>query len=313
MGAVPRLGSGRGRQRRVEPVVGRPDRRCVDAEVELREMEAEGAGAGTQVGEAAVRDPLTAMGSKQRIELVEIRDEHRAVGIVVGAEPFPDRDEHGPERLVGIAHLGHAADHGRRHSPRRAEIPQLGTVEIARELPRTIEGIGDRLRSDVRVAVEVPADPAAEAQRLAGPLQPLDESALELRDRIPEALLEEPEPLPDLVDDPRALGADLVRLPEQRDLLGEAVLQAPPLRERCGLVVESRQERGNPAVRLEHGPARCLRRMRGEDELDPEPCSGLLRARSSRRRCDRAARTRRRATRAESAPSASYSRSRRIR
>ena len=167
-------------------------------------------------------------------------------------------------RPITVVDIPHAAP----------ELPQLGTVEVARELPGAIEGIGDRLRADVRVAVEIPTDPAAEAQRLAGALQPLDERALELRNRVPEALLEEPQPLPDLVDDPRPLGADLVRLPEERDLLGEAVLQALPLRERCGLVVEPRQERGDPAVRLEDGAARRLGRVRGEDELDPEPRAG---------------------------------------
>ena len=164
--------------------------------------------------------------------------------IAVGAEPLPDLDEDGAERLVGVADLGHAADHRRRHPPRRPELAELGAVQVARELAGTLERVGDRLRPDVRVAVEVAADPGAEAQRLARAREPPDEGALELGDRIPEALLEEPQPLPDLVDDPRPLGADLVGLPEQRDLLGEPVLEPLPLRERA-----CRRRRGGSGAR----------------------------------------------------------------
>ena len=209
------------------------------ADVELREVEAERARAGAEIGEAAVGDPLAAVGAEQRVERVEIGDELAAVRVPVGAEPLPDLDEDGAERLVGVADLGHAADHGRRHPPRRPELAQLRAVEVTRELAGTLERVRDRLRPDVRVAVEVAADPGAEAQRLARAREPLDERALELGDRVPEALLEEPQPLPDLVDDPRPLGADLVRLPEQRDLLGERILEPPPLGERRALVVEA--------------------------------------------------------------------------
>ena len=276
MCSVSRLCARGGGQRPVQAVVRILNRRGVDAKVELGEMEAERARPGTEVGKAAVCDPLAAVRAQQRVEIVEVRHQRRAVPIGVGSEPLPDRDEQGPERLVGIADLGNAADHRRRHPPRGAEVPELVPVEVACELPGAIESIGDRLRADVRVAVEVTSDPAAEAQRLAGPLQPPHKCPLELRDRIPEALLEEPEPLPDLVDDARPLGADLVGLPEQRDLLREAVLQPPSLRERRSLVIEAGQERRDPAMRLEDGAARGLCRMGGEDELDSEPRAGCL-------------------------------------
>src|SRR6185369_8223703 len=112
-------------------------------------------------------------------------------------------------------------------------------VQVTRELARTLECVRDRLRPDIRVAVEVAPDPGAEAQRLARPREPAHQGALELRNRIPEALLEEPQPLPDLVHDPRPLGADLVRLPEQRDLLRKRVLEPLALREGRALVVEA--------------------------------------------------------------------------
>ena len=123
--------------------------------------------------------------------------------------------------------LRHRADHRRRHPPRRAELAQLGSIEIAREPAGTLERVLDRLGPDVRIAVEVAADPGAEPQRLAGAREPLAECPLEIGDRVPEALLEEPEALPDLVHDAGSLRADLVRLPEQRDLLRQ--LSSTPL------------------------------------------------------------------------------------
>ena len=65
----------------------------MDAEVELREMEAERAGAGAEVGQAAVGHPLAPVGAKQRIEIVEIGEQLAAVRVAVGAEPLPDLDE----------------------------------------------------------------------------------------------------------------------------------------------------------------------------------------------------------------------------
>ena len=51
----------------------------------------------------AVGDPLAAVGAEQRVERVEIGDELAAVRVPVGAEPLPDLDEDGAERLVGVA------------------------------------------------------------------------------------------------------------------------------------------------------------------------------------------------------------------
>jgi hypothetical protein len=90
----------------------------------------------------------------------------------------------------------------------------------------------------------------------------------EIRRGVPEALLEEPEPLADLVDDARALRADLVGLPEQRDLLPEAALEPQTLARREARVVERRHELGERAVLLEDRPRQRLRRMRRQDELD---------------------------------------------
>ena len=72
----------RGRRRRercANAVVRSLDRRRVHAEVELGEMEAERARAGAEVREAAVGDPLAAVGAEQRVECVEIGHELAAV------------------------------------------------------------------------------------------------------------------------------------------------------------------------------------------------------------------------------------------
>ena len=151
-----------------ETIVGRANGRGVHAQVELRQIEAERAGARTKIGQATVRDALAAVGSEQRVEIVQIREQLVSARVAVGAEPLPDLDEHGAERLVVVPALGDRADHRRRHPPRRAECPQLTAVQLACELPGALESILDRLGPDVGIAVEVSADPGSEPQRLAG-------------------------------------------------------------------------------------------------------------------------------------------------
>ena len=63
---------------------------------------------------------------------------------------------------------------------------------------------------------------------------------------VEQALLEEPEPVPDLVADAWPLAAHLVGLPEDRDLLGESRLELGPFRLRQIGVVEAGQEPGDP-------------------------------------------------------------------
>ena len=255
---------------------GDVDRGGVHAQVELRDVKAEGAGAGAKVGEAAVRHPFAPVGAKQRVEIVQIGHELGAVRVPVGAEPLPDLDENRPERLIVVAALGDRADHRRRHPPRCAEGSQLVAVEVTGELPRPLESVLDRLGTDVRVAVEVAADPAPEAERPTRSLEPIAKGPLEVGDRVPEGLLEEPEALADLVDDARPLGADLVRLPEQGDLLRERIFDALPLRGGRAVVVEPREVRRYSTVGLEDGAAGRLGRVRREDELDPQARACLL-------------------------------------
>src|SRR5206468_12811584 len=91
-----------------------------------------------------------------------------------------------------------------------------------RERPCALERLHDGVRARVRVPVEVAADPGPEAERRPTRVGPRCSSAQlreQTRRRAPEALLDEPVPIADLVDDARALRAHLVRLPEDRDLL----------------------------------------------------------------------------------------------
>ncbi len=204
----------------MQPLVGRADCRRVNTDIELCDVQAECSRPGAEIRKPAVGNTLAPVRPQQRIELVQVGQERRAIDVVVGTESLEDPDERGAERLVRGAELGNRPDHGRRHTPRRTERGQLGAVQLPRKLPRSFERVLDRLGADVRVPVQVTTDPAAEPQRPARAVEPGPQRALEVGYSIPEGLLEEPEALADLIDDARALGADLVGLPEQRDLLG---------------------------------------------------------------------------------------------
>ncbi len=279
LGAMPRLcGCGRG-QRATQPLVRFPDGRGMHPDVELRKMEPERAGTRAKVGQAAIRDPCSAMRAEKGVELVEVREQRSAVGVRIGAQRLPDRDERGAKRLVGLGELGHRTDHGRRHPPRRTQVRQLLAVELPGQSSCPLECVEDRVGADVRIAVEIAADPAAESKRAARASQSRGERPFDVGNGVPEGLLEEPQPLSDLIHHARPLGADLVRLPEERDLLREGGLDPLDLRWRCPLVVEPGEERGDAAMRLENGSPRRLRRVRGEDELDPQPRAGSLQRR----------------------------------
>ncbi len=89
-----------------------------------------------------------------------------------------------------------------------------------------------------------------------------------MRCGVPEAVFEEPERLPNLVHDARPVRANLVGLPENRDLLRQCQLPVGPLCGRETGVVEPIQQLRDPAVLREDRPRKRLRGMRGEDQLD---------------------------------------------
>jgi hypothetical protein len=76
--------------------------------------------------------------------------------------------------------------------------------------------------------------------------------------------------VPDLVDDVRPAGADLVGLPQQRDLLGQRSLDATAARGCERRVVELREEPPEAQMGGEHRAPRRLRRMRRHHELERE-------------------------------------------
>ena len=86
--------------------------------------------------------------------------------------------------------------------------------------------------------------------------------------RVPEAVLEEPERLPDLVHDARPVRANLVGLPEDRDLLCQRHLPFSPLGGREPGVVQPLEQLRDAAVLLEDRPRERLGGVRREDQLD---------------------------------------------
>ena len=83
---------------------------------------------------------------------------------------------------------------------------------------------------------------------------------------VEEAVFEEPETVADLVGDPQAVAANLVRLPQQRHLLGKALLDVATSRCSEEGVVEPVELLGDARVgKQDRSPAR-LRRMCGEHE-----------------------------------------------
>ena len=79
-------------------------------------------------------------------------------------------------------------------------------------------------------------------------------------------MLEEPEPVADLVRDAEAVVPHLVGLPEQRHLLRQALFDLGALLRRQAGIVEANELLGDPDVREEDGSPGRLRRMRGQHE-----------------------------------------------
>jgi hypothetical protein len=107
----------------------------------------------------------------------------------------------------------------------------------------------------------------------------LDQLAREPRQRLPDARLDEPEPVADLVDDAGATRPDLVRLPQDRDLLFDLLPDSPLCRVRQLRVVEPSQGGCESLVSLEDRAPGRLGRMCGENGTHLEPgrsCPELL-------------------------------------
>ncbi len=257
-----------------------PDLLRVDAHVERRHVQPEDLDPRAEVGESAVGDAGSAVGAKRRVDAREVAGELVRVAVLVRREPLPD-----PHELVAVGlvarrvelrpKLRNRADELRGHAPGGAELAHLLPQQVARQRPRALERIGDRLRAGVRVAVHVAADPRAEPEWGRGARNRVLQLANEPRQRLPQAPLDEPEAVANLVDDARPARAHLVRLPEHRHLLADAIADATLRGGRQLRIVQPAQRRCEPLMRLEDRAARRLGRVRGQHRPYLEPCGRL--------------------------------------
>jgi hypothetical protein len=253
---------------------------CVHADVERREVEAEQVDTPAQRGKRTVRDSRAAVRAQAAVEQREIFREVLCRGVRIAVEAAPHERELPTIRLVEVlladlsCVVGQLAlvardrleqlvldlDDPRRDADRGGERAHLVAVARAQEDTCALERLSGSGGVRVRVPVGVAADPRAEAERrrrIGDMRAVVGKQALR---RVDEALLEEPEAVANLVDDPRPLRAHFVRLPERGDLGGElAVDRVPPREQR---IVELSEQRGNALMRSEHGPPGSLCRMR---------------------------------------------------
>ena len=272
------------------------------------------------VGEPTVGDPLAAVAAKAPLDELELRAELVGVRVVVGPEPLPDRGQPPPVRLARVRSRG-------RSTSATAGSASTSVVDMPHDAASSRTSRAQQLaheaapRSTASRTVAGPtfgfpsrSPPIQLPKRSGDPGKPLLPGGEQGARRVPERVLDEPEPLSDLVHDAGPVGADLVRLPEDRDLLGK--LGRRRVRRSLGVeprVVERLQQPFEPPVLLEDRARKRLGRVRGEDELDRHPRGRSLRAPRRRPRPRRAARAPRPATRASVPPSRSTSRRRRTR
>ena len=205
-----------------------------------------------------------------------------ADAVRVLAQPLPDRRQPAAIRLgrvplrrqVDGPDSGVGVDQRARHPPRGCELADVAAKELPYERRAALHRLAHRLGACVRVSVQVAADPRAEAKRGAG--QPLAPGREKGGRGVPQAVLEKPEHLPDLVDDAGPLRPDLVRLPEDGDLLRQRVLSDGALGTGEPGVVELLEELRDPAVLLEDRARQRLGRMGGQHELDRDPARRRL-------------------------------------
>ncbi len=278
LAAVERLHPRRRLESGAQPLVRLTHGPGVHAQLQRREVEAEDVEPAPQRRQASVGDARAAVRAEAPVEELELGGELGRGSVVVGAEPLPDRGQPPPVGLVGVlleVEPGHVADrrvgpgHAGGHPPRHGELAHLAPIERERERVGPLDRLLDRVGADRGVAVEVGADPGPETERAAR--QPRAPRCEQARRGLPEAPLHEPEALSDLVDDARAPRAHLVGLPQDRDLLGERILDLGAPRGRQLGVVERPQQPRDPLVRGEDRPPRRLGRVRREDELDRDP------------------------------------------
>jgi hypothetical protein len=156
------------------------------------------------------------------------------------------------------------------HRERDRQLPNVVAVARQRQLAPCGKRLADRLGAGRGIAVEVATDPAPERERRRRARHTLAVLGEQQLGRVDQAVLEEPEPVAQLVGRAGPAVPNLVGLPEDRDLLAELVLHAGALRLGLGRV-ERGQQSSDAHVGEQDRPARRLRRMGGEHELQRDP------------------------------------------
>ena len=279
---------GRDRLEDVPRAVGRRAHLArVEAHVELRHVEPEQRHAALQRGERPVGHAFAAI-------RLEAAPDHREIGgeclrgvVPVVLEPPPDVGEllavalrrHHPDPVVAVAaaFLDVARDRlcelvrdvDERAARREGDRKGADVVAVPGEhgLAGALERREDGVPADRRVPVEVAADPGSERERRRAARLIAAVLVQEALARVVQALLDEPEAVPDLIADTRPVVPYLVGLPEDRDLLRELLLELEALGRRQVGVVHAREQPCNPDVSPEQRPPRRLGRVGREDEL----------------------------------------------
>ena len=279
----------RGRERLDEPRVALAHRAGVRPQVELRQVQPEDLDPAPQRRKPAVGDACAAVRPQARVEQLELGEQ------LVGRARTRRRG-------AGARSTSVAAGTARRRSARAATSGTSPTAaidldELGRDPPASARararpaassaGASDRACSSAASTVSAPAcglpsrSPPIQVPKRSGERAAATAAAQlaqlgeQPRRRRPEALLEEPEPVADLVDDARPARANLVGLPEDRHLLREIGPRA-----RARRTAAARGRRARAAARRSGGgragrAPRGLGGMRGEDELHREPADGL--------------------------------------
>ena len=231
------------------------------------------------VAAGAVREPVAGA-----LETDADEAELEAVGLL-GVEP-PDRGVGDRQRLgVGgqrlLQLLGHVDD-ARGGAHLGEQLLDLADQLAQPEVVLQAEHLQRHLRGDERVAVAVAAGPRAEAQR-SGVSGQLDADGAELvlqllhqaGDDVLGDLGEVVERGPRLVGGLRLGDAQLVGLPQQVDQLGEATLGARVVTGAAARVLGGGDRRGDLAQQPQHGAARGLGGVGGEDGAVLHPAEHL--------------------------------------
>ncbi|MCY1404607.1 hypothetical protein D9M71_198200 [compost metagenome] len=152
-------------------------------------------------------------------------------------------------------------------------------IQVGRHPARQQQHLAGDGGGDVGIAVAVAAHPGGEADRrrtqrqaLAGVLpEALVDLAEEVRQRLPERVLDDGEAPFRLVHRARPAAADFLGVPGLGDQLAQARLHPPAfLGQQVGVVL-GRQLRGDGVVFLDQRAARHFGGMRGEHQLDLQP------------------------------------------